>query len=203
MADRKKFPVVEEAQITVTAYKGFDKSLSCRGMQFEIGGTFEQAGKIESCKNGLHACKHPLSVFEFYPPATSRYAEVICAGEICDKGTSDTKIAAAKITVTVELSVGDLVKRAWDYVWSRSTLEEASATGARGAASVSGKYGHASASGPMGKVMAAGDMQTLFAREFDDDGHLLSIACGIVGKGGIKAGVWYCCKAGELVEVQP
>lgn len=43
----------------------------------------------------------------------------------------------------------------------------------------------------------------LFTREFAWDGDRyvrLSIACGTTGEGGINAGTWYVCRAGQLVE---
>lgn len=119
----------------VIAYKGFDKNMQCRGYQFEIGKAYEHEGKVKSCESGFHACKHPLSVFEFYPPSGSRFAEVRMSGEIDDRNSDDTKIAAARISVEIELSISDIVKRAWDYVWGKCTIEGQVATGSRGAAS--------------------------------------------------------------------
>ncbi|WP_040620360.1 DUF7666 domain-containing protein, partial [Rhodovulum sp. PH10] len=151
---------------TVVAYKGFDNQLCCRGYQFEVGRTYEHVGKVEACASGFHACEHPLDVFSYYAPAGSRFAEVTLGGEM-DSNDSDTKIAAAKITIDVELSIGDLVKRAWDYVWSRAVLAPgseatgdrgaASATGDRGAASATGNRGAASATGNWGAASATGD----------------------------------------------
>ena len=85
----------------ITSIKGFDKNLSCRGFQFEIGKTYEVKGKVKVCSNGFHSCPSdedtsPLSVFEYYPPATSRYCEVQAEGNTDRQGN---KIASAKITV--------------------------------------------------------------------------------------------------------
>lgn len=30
----------------------------------------------ELCKTGFHACKEPIDVFGYYPPADSRYCEI-------------------------------------------------------------------------------------------------------------------------------
>lgn len=60
----------------ITAYKGFNADLTCREFKFEIGASYEHEGKVEACASGFDACEHPLDVFRYYPPATSRFALV-------------------------------------------------------------------------------------------------------------------------------
>ena len=79
----------------------------------------------------------------------------------------------------------------------------ATASGTQGAASASGKMSCAMATGPRGKVRGDADGVDLFAREIvwnGDTYERLSIACGTTGQDGIKAGVWYRCEGGKLVE---
>lgn len=57
------------------AYKGFNEELKCRDFQYEVGKEYEES-KAELCGCGFHACQNPLDVFNYYPPATSRYCEV-------------------------------------------------------------------------------------------------------------------------------
>jgi hypothetical protein len=59
------------------------------------------------------------------------------------------------------------------------------------------------ATGPYGLVRGEIDGVDLFARELVWGGEKYvrkSIACGTTGVGGIKAGVWYRCEGGKLVE---
>ena len=216
---------------TITSIKGFDSNLSCRGFQFEIGKTYSVEGEIKACKNGFHACPaehHPLSVFEFYPPAGSRFAEVQQSGETNSTGK---KLASATITISAEISLGELTERAVKWVFDRANWTKAAvakgdnegatasgyqgaatasgyrgaatASGDRGAATASGYQSHATATGLNGRVMAAGDNMSLCAREFDADGKLISIASGIVGiDPGLKPDTWYRCVGGKLVEAE-
>jgi hypothetical protein len=156
----KKAPAVAVEPTEIVSIKGFDKDWKCRGYQYALGKTYEHAGKAVVCSNGFHACTtdaHPLSVFNYYPPAGSKFALVRQFGET--NSDDSIKIASAKITIDFELTIGDLVKRAWDYVWSRCTLEAGSqATGDLGAASATGDLGAASATGYPRCASATGEV---------------------------------------------
>jgi hypothetical protein len=142
----------------IISVKGFDKDLKCRGFQFEFGKTYIHEGTVEACNSGFHAISgHPLEVFSYYAPGTSRYALVRQSGKL-SKPSDDSKVASAKITIDAELRIPDLVKRAWEWVWAQAKLEEGStATGDYGAASATGDYGAASATGPQGAASATGN----------------------------------------------
>ena len=136
-------------------YKGMDKGMKCRGFQYEVGGEYE-TDKAEVCKSGFHACEYPLDVFNYYPPATSRFFEVEQSGELSKSG-DDTKVASSKIKIGVEVSIAGLVKAAIEYTRERCTQNEGDkATGTRGAASATGYQGAASATGYQGAASATG-----------------------------------------------
>lgn len=184
MATKKKADAHAKAPepTEITSIKGFDKDLKCRGFQYEIGKTYTHDGAVEQCASGFHACPvehHPLAVFEYYPPAGNRFCEVRQSGKVSSK---DTKLASAVITIDVEISIGDLVKRAWDY----------------GAASATGDYGAAMASGYEGRVMGA-DGNALFAVERNSRYEIISVAAGIVGRDDILPNVWYRAQGEKLV----
>jgi hypothetical protein len=192
--------VKETTESTVTSIKGFDSNLKCRGFQFEVGKTYAVDGAIEACDNGFHACPeehHPLSVFEYYPPAGNRFFVVKQGGETDAEGT---KLASGKITIDFELSLGDLTKRAVKWVFDRAKWGEgqvatgdnegATASGTQGAATASGTRGAATASGYYGKVKGAKG-NALFLVYRNDDGKIVHAWAGIVGKDGIAPDTWY------------
>ena len=163
----KKIETLTEAQeaagSVVTSIKGFRSDLTCQpdssapAFQFEIGKSYSLTGEINACNFGFHACpvdEHPLSVFEYYPPAGARYAEVEQSGA---QSVNGNKLASASITIKAEISLSDLIARAVKWVFDRSTPEGPSATGDSGAASATGYRGAASATGYSGAASATGD----------------------------------------------
>ena len=93
----------------IIAYKGFDKSLKCRGFQYEVGKEYEMDGRITCCERGFHACESPLEVFDHYDMLNSRFAVVEQSGEI-DKEENTTKVCSSKIKIKAELNLADIVK---------------------------------------------------------------------------------------------
>ena len=137
-------------------YKGMNKDMTCLGFQYEVGKEYE-TDKAEACKCGFHACEYPLDVFNYYPPAGSRFFEVEQSGEV-RKNDDDSKVASTKIKIGAELSISGLVKAAVEFTKERCTQGEGEkATGDYGAASATGDQGAASATGYQGAASATGD----------------------------------------------
>ena len=134
------------------AYKGFNKDMTCRGFQYEIGKAYE-TDAADLCSIGFHACENPLDCFGHYAPATSRYCEV----EIEDNGQrspEDSKVVGKKIKIGAELSTEQICKLHFEYVRSRCAPAKTNAAGDRESASA-GEYGSASAGD--GGSASAGD----------------------------------------------
>ena len=134
------------------AYKGFNKDMTCRGFQYEIGKEYE-IDAADLCSIGFHACENPLDCFGHYAPATSRYCEV----EIEDNGQrspEDSKVVGKKIKIGAELSTEQICRLHFEYVRSRCDPAKTNAAGDRESASA-GEYGSASA-GEYGSA-SAGD----------------------------------------------
>ena len=144
----------------MTAYKAFDKDLKCRGFQYEVGQTYTHDGAVKACESGFHACEHPLNVFDYYAPASSRFAVVEQSGDL-SRHDGDSKIASSKITIKAEIGIADMVKAAIEYTASRckpiDTDSPASSTGDHGAASSTGYHGAASSTGDHGAASSTGN----------------------------------------------
>ncbi|MCS8664599.1 hypothetical protein N1F64_20745 [Pseudomonas aeruginosa] len=169
MASKKKAASEE----VVTAYKGFKQDLTCRGYQFEIGGTYKHEGEVEACASGFHSCEYPLDVFGYYAPSESRFAIVKASGHL-SRHNDDSKIASATLVVEAEISMPTMISRAIDWVMSKvdKSVEQtvvgetasntgyqsaASNTGYQSAASNTGNYSAASNTGDYSAASNTGD----------------------------------------------
>ncbi|WP_034038286.1 hypothetical protein [Pseudomonas aeruginosa] len=160
MASKKKAASEE----VVTAYKGFKQDLTCRGYQFEIGGTYKHEGEVEACSSGFHSCEYPLDVFGYYAPGESRFAIVKASGQL-SRHDDDSKIASATLVVEAEISMPTMISRALDWIMSKvdksveQTVvgETASNTGYRSAASNTGYQSAASNTGNRSAASNTGD----------------------------------------------
>ena len=199
MAKTKNVP-----EVVITTYKGFSKDWKCRDFQYELGKTYEHKGNAIACESGLHACEYPLDVFNYYAPATSRFAVVEQSGEL-SRHDGDSKVASSKIKVSAEINLAGLIKAAIEYTTSRckhiDPESPASATGYQGAASATGYQGAASATGYEGRASGV-DGNALFLVYRDNQYNIIHAKAAIVGKDGIKANTFYMLdKDGAFVEV--
>ncbi|HHQ2903707.1 TPA: DUF7666 domain-containing protein [Pseudomonas aeruginosa] len=194
---RKKKTEVEEI---VTAYKGFKQDLTCRGYQFEIGGTYKHDGEVEACASGFHSCEYPLDVFGYYAPGDSRFAIVKASGQL-SRHDDDSKIASATLVVEAEISMPTMISRAIDWIMARldSSVEQtvagdtASNTGDQSAASNTGyqsaasNTGNRSAASNTGNRSAASNTGDYSAAEVSGK-ESVAASLGIEGRARASAG---------------
>ena len=194
---------------TITSYKGFDKNFKCRGFQFEVGKSYSVSGAIKVCENGFHGCTNPLDVWGYYTPGISRFAVIEQSGQTSHH-EEDSKIASAEITIKVELTLPEFIKRGVDYLlaqvdWNNAKetntgyRSAATNTGDQSAATNTGKDGVALASGYEGRVSGT-DGCALFLVERNYNYVIVAAWAGIVGRGGIKPETFYMLKDGKPVE---
>ena len=192
------------------AYKGLDKNLQCRGLQYEIGGT-QEFDNVKLCEKGGHACEAPLDVFNYYAPGDgSRYCVVEMDGVSEERG-DDSKRVAKKLTVGAEIGIPGLVKAHIEYVKAHTTTEhadpKAATAGDRGAAtsrgSVSvGENGCGLVRGNGVKIKGGLGAVLLICEENTDDWGIKEWQAFVVDGVDIKADTWYKLVDGKLVEAE-
>ena len=205
-------------------YKGTDRQMKCRGMQYTLGETAVFDGEPHLCKAGLHACEQPIDVLNHYTPNESRYFEAEAEEVSAERESSDSKIVARKMTLKAEIGVPGLVKAQIEYVKSQIGFDDAikranaekenHATGDQGAASATGYQGAASATGKAGVALAAGcECKAMGALgcaiccvergEWDGNTYpIIAVKAAIVDGETIKPDTWYRLENGEFVEVE-
>ena len=192
------------------AYKGFDKNLQCRGLQYEIGGT-QEVDKVKLCNHGLHACEAPLDVFSYYAPGEgSRYCEVEMVG-VSDERGDDSKRVAKKLTVGAEIGIPGLVKAHVEYVKAHTTMEhtdqKAATAGYRGAATAKGsvsvgKNGCGLVRGNDVKIKGGLGAVLVICEENADNWDIKEWKAFVVDGTDIRADTWYKLVNGKLVEAE-
>ena len=138
------------------AYKGFNKDLTCRGFQYEVGKTYEES-EAELCSCGFHACENPLDCFRYYNVADSVYHEVEME-DVSDKREDDSKVVAKKITIGAKINLFDMVQAGVEYIKSKVDWSNAKAnTGDCSAATNTGDCSAATNTGDRSAATNTGD----------------------------------------------
>ena len=152
------------------AYKGFNKDLTCRNFQYEIGKTYKHEGDVVRCaEGGFHACLNPLDIFQYYNPADSVFCAVEIDGTVDSEKDGDSKVASSVITICENISLHDLCMIGADLMVENSKTSDNSVkhysastnTGNYSASTNTGNYsastntGHRSASTNTGDCSAS------------------------------------------------
>jgi hypothetical protein len=214
---------MEEFEMSIKGFKGFDKDLKCRGFQYELGKDYEEE-KAKACDCGFHFCENPLDVFNYYAPATSRFCEVEGDGQI-SKDNDDSKVATSKIHIGFEIGLKGLIEAGVKFIYDKVNWENAKEsnnednsaatntgyqsaatnTGNRSAASVEGKESIACGLGIENKAKGILGAWLVLAEWYEDencDWHLKEVKSALVDGGKIKENTWYKLLNGEFVEVE-
>ena len=203
-------------------YKGFDKDLKCRGMQYSFGETATHNGNLKLCSSGLHFCENPLDVLAHYPPSDSRFAEIE-ADEVANQLQRDSKCVAKSLYIKAELSLSELLAGGSKFILDKvdftnskesntGTSSAATNTGNRSAATNTGNSSAATNTGKDGTAISLG----IEGRASGSIGNFLvlaewqyqnsawrRVAMGLAKVDGkkIKADTFYVLKGGKFTKV--
>ena len=91
-------------------YKAFNKDMTCRRFQYEVGETYTLDGELELCENGFHFCNILNACYHYYP---NNNDTIICLVEplgdiVCD--FHDNKLATNKIKIVKQLTKEEIEK---------------------------------------------------------------------------------------------
>ena len=96
------FDYTREGERKMKGYKAFDKDLKCRGMQYEIGQTYEIEHEPVPCEVGYHFCKSIADCYNYYPMnENTRICEVTALGDV--KTDDNIKYCTNKIKIGREV----------------------------------------------------------------------------------------------------
>ena len=163
-------------------YKAFEKGLICRGKQYAENTVFEE-DQAEICKSGMHFCKNPLDVLDYYPLVDndgkmSEFAEV----EALDEAKTDDgkKYCTKKLKVGAKLSFAKLVQASVNFDFEK--LEQIGETDLN----TSKDYAQIGSSGYSAQIGSSGNYA-----QINSEGKYAVICCaghGSIAKG--KIGSW-------------
>ena len=104
---------MKEMKEKIIAYKGFNKDLTCRGFQYEVGNEYTEE-KVSICNSGFHACENPFDVLDFYGDAlNNRFCKVEQSGLI---EKDNKKQVSSKIKVVAEIGFAGLFKAGVEWI---------------------------------------------------------------------------------------
>ena len=183
-------------------FKGTDKDMKCRGMQYEIGKTEKSDDAIRCGNKGFHSCESPLDVLRYYPLRDgNRYFTAEAGGNIDRTGADDSKVSSSELTLKAEISFNDLIKAHFEF--TKKKAESGTAGGscsnlAGGESSLIVGRNAEKAKGGLHSVIV------LTEWKWDESGENYIPVCvkaEIVDGEKIKADTWYTLRNGEFVEV--
>ena len=151
----------------VIAYKGFNKDLTCRGFQYEIGKEYEEK-EVSVCERGFHACENPFDVLDFYGDVLdNRFCKVEQSGTI---KKDDKKQASSKIKVVAEIGFTGLFEAGIEWIKEvtnptniieetrgKNDKDKIGSSGISAQIGSSGNYAQIGSSGDYAKIGSSGD----------------------------------------------
>ena len=203
-------------------YKGFHKGMICRGKQYTENTVFEES-EAYICKSGMHFCKNPLDVLDYYDfmddnGEFNEFAEVEALDEV--KTDDYQKYCTKKLKIGAKLSLIGFVKACVDFVIEKETVAQAidaiASTGDHSAVASTGFNSKVASTGECCIICCAGigshakskkgSWITLAEWEWDKEkGSYVPVYVKTEQVDGerIKEDVLYTLKDGEFQEVKP
>ena len=140
-------------------YKGFNKGLICRDKQYAENTVFEEK-EANICQNGMHFCKSPFDVLDYYPifdedGECNEFAEVEALDEIKD---DNKKFCTRKLKIGVKINFADFINLGVEYIKKKTMKKFNNDEDGDGAKiGSSGYYAQIGSSGNYAQIGSSGD----------------------------------------------
>ena len=102
-------------------YKGFRKGLICKDKQYAENTIFEEP-EANICVNGMHFCKNPMDVLDYYPLIDNNgemceFSEVEALDETLTN--DEKKYCTKKLKIGARLSLAEFIKASFDVTYQQ------------------------------------------------------------------------------------
>ena len=210
----------------IKVFKGTDKDMKCRGLQYVLGETVRSDGAVRCGNKGFHSCEAPLDVLRYYGIKDgNRFFEAEAGGKIDRTGADDSKIASSELTLKAEIGLPGLIKA--QVAYTRKKAESGTAGGDRsnlagGSWSNLAGGSWSNLAGGDSSNLAGGESSIMVGRNGckakggknsvivltewdynDDDEYVPTCVKAVIVDGEkVKADVFYTLKNGEVVEAE-
>ena len=141
-------------------YKAFEKGLICRGKQYAENTVFEEDDAV-ICEKGMHFCKDPLAVLDYYPLVDdngnlTEFAEVEALDE--PKTNDNQKFVSKKLKIGTKLDFAELIKASVNFDFEKVGSPKVRNTARRNAQiGSSGDFAQIVSNGKYAVICCAGD----------------------------------------------
>ena len=139
-------------------YKAFKKGMICRGKQYAENTVFEEES-AEICKSGMHFCKNPLDVLEYYPLVdesgnVTEFAEVEALDAV--KTDDNKKYCTKKLKIGAKIDFARLVQASVGFEYKKGVDIESTSDNSAQIGS-SGDYAQIGSSGYSARIGSSGN----------------------------------------------
>lgn len=195
-------------------YKCFRKGLICKDKQYAENTIFEEP-EANICVNGMHFCKNPMDVLDYYPLIDDNgemceFAEVEALDETLTN--DEKKYCTKKLKIGARLSLAEFIRASFDVTY-RQIKEEVESV------SDKEKSGHWATLAGGDNATLAGGKHTIMISENDskakggigslivmvernNEGEIVNYKAIQIDGDKYKEDTWYQLKDGEIKEAE-
>ena len=211
-------------------YKGFRKGLICKDKQYAENTIFEES-EANICVNGMHFCKNPMDVLDYYPLIDNNgemceFSEVEAMDETLTN--DEKKYCTKKLKIGARLSLVEFIKASFDVTYRQikeevdnvsekeNVVDNAKLAGGNNAklaggdgATLAGGYGAKLAGGEHSIMVSenggkakGGIGSVIVMVERNDEGEIVNYKAIQIDGDTYKEDTWYQLEDGEIKEAE-